>query len=218
MTQQDNSHSPQNQPKTQEKAKPKLVFWVLPLLVFAGLLALFYSRLGSEPNITPEQTLNKKVPAFALANLQDTTQTLTPADLPKKPYILNVWGSWCPSCVVEHPLFVSLAKSGVTLVGINYNDDKDSALRYLEKHGNPFVLNVMDDNGSMAVDLGLTGAPESFVVDAAGNIRQHIVGMVTAENWQNRIKPCLDVLTLAHQQKTDVNTGKFAQQLKKACQ
>jgi cytochrome c biogenesis protein CcmG/thiol:disulfide interchange protein DsbE len=174
--------------------KRRLWLWLIPLLMFAGLAVLLGSRLGEDPEVQVSQMVGKPLPVFSLPNLSDGT-LLTAQNLPNTPYLLNVWGSWCPSCVVEHPMLLEIAAAGVPIVGVNYKDEQADALSYLAKHQNPFVLNVQDQAGSLGLDLGLTGAPESFVVDATGVIRLHVVGIVDADNWQAQIQPCLQTLT-----------------------
>lgn len=185
------------------------LLWLLPLFIFLAFVILLMFRLGKNTQIVPEKILNRPMPAFVLPDLIHPETNLTPADLPKKPYVLNVWGSWCPTCQLEHPLLMQLAKQGqpqgqsqlkqkqpVTLVGINYKDELGDALNYLQQYGNPYVFNIQDYQGELALELGLTGAPESFVIDANGHIRQHIVGAITNQSWQTRVLPCLQALQL----------------------
>ncbi|MEC7118505.1 MAG: DsbE family thiol:disulfide interchange protein [Pseudomonadota bacterium] len=174
--------------------KRRLWLWLIPLLMFIGLAILLGSRLGKDPAIQVSQMLNQPIPSFELPNLSDG-QLLRQTDLPQQPYLLNVWGSWCPSCYVEHPILLDIAAQGVPIVGVNYKDEQADALAYLAKHRNPFVLNVQDEAGSLGLDLGLTGAPETFVVDAAGIVRIHLIGVIDQDNWTTRLKPCLDALT-----------------------
>lgn len=189
--------------EAQKPSKSRLWLWVIPLLMFVGLAALLGSRLGDDPTVQVNTANNKPLPAFSLPDLADGTLR-TPADLPKTSYVLNVWGSWCPSCLVEHPMLKSLAAQGVVLVGVNYKDEPADALTYLAKHGNPFVLNLQDQAGSLGLDLGLTGAPESFIVDQSGQIRLHLVGVIDQDNWQQRLKPCLDALAAGQADKEQV--------------
>lgn len=181
---------------TTPASKRRLWLWLIPLLIFAGLAVLLGSRLGEDPAIQVSQMVGKPLPPFTLPNLTDGTP-LTTQNLPQTPYLLNVWGSWCPSCVVEHPMLLEIAAQGIPIVGVNYKDEQADALSYLAKHQNPFVLNVQDQAGGLGLDLGLTGAPESFVVDATGVIRLHLVGIIDADNWRDRLQPCLQALTQA---------------------
>lgn len=179
---------------TPQPPKRRLWLWLIPLLLFVGLAVLLGSRLGKDPEIQVSQMVGKPLPTFRLPTLSDGT-LLTAQNLPKTPYLLNVWGSWCPSCVVEHPMLLQIAAQGVPIVGVNYKDQQTDALSYLAKHQNPFIVNLQDKAGDLGLDLGLTGAPESFVIDANGVIRLHLVGIVDLDNWQNRLQPCLQALT-----------------------
>jgi cytochrome c biogenesis protein CcmG/thiol:disulfide interchange protein DsbE len=174
-------------------AKPKMLLWLIPLLLFIGMATMLWTRLGVDPTIVPQATTGRALPALQLPSLTDG-RVQTSSNLPPQPFILNVWGSWCPTCAVEHPYLMQLAQHGVVLVGINYKDQPADALSYLAQRGNPFVLNLQDVQGDYGVDLGLTGAPESFVVDQTRHIRLHIIGEINDQVWQTQLKPCLDSL------------------------
>lgn len=173
--------------------KKNQILWLLPFAIFAVLAIVLWTRLGVDPKIVPQATTDQPLPTFSLPSLADG-QLQTTAALPKKPFILNVWGSWCPTCAIEQPYLLKLASQGVTLVGVNYKDQPADALAYLAQRGNPYVLNVQDLQGDLGVDLGVTGAPESFVIDQDHRIRLHILGEVDETVWLKQLKPCLDRL------------------------
>jgi len=175
--------------------KRKQFLWLLPLVIFMGLAAVLWTRLGVDPKIVPQATTDQKLPAFNLPNLADG-QLQTNANLPTKPFILNVWGSWCPTCAIEQPFLLKMQQQGVVLVGVNYKDQPADALAYLAQRGNPFVLNLQDLKGDLGIDLGVTGAPESFVIDQEHRIRMHVLGEIDEEVWRTQLKPCFDRLTL----------------------
>lgn len=191
-----------NQP---EKTTNKKWYLLLPIILLIALCLLFFFLLNNK-SLNKKETsqqndvvikstiINKKVPLFSLSQLDNPNQLLTNANLPKQPYLLNVWATWCPSCMAEHGFFVSLANQGVVIIGNNYNDSRDMAIDFLKNNGNPFLFNLFDDEGSLAVDLGITGAPETYVVDGNGIVRMHIVGIMNAEKWQTNVKPCYDTL------------------------
>lgn len=172
----------------------RMLMFLLPLVIFGLMIAMFVFRLGRPTDVVISTSMNKPLPQMNLPLLSDTSRMMTNGDLPKTPFILNVWGSWCPSCVIEHPFLMTLSAQGVPMVGVNYKDELPNALDYLNKHKDPFVYSVQDLEGKYALDLGLTGAPESFVVDAKGVVYKHIVGVIDENNWQGEIKPCLDAL------------------------
>lgn len=182
-----------NGAKTMNKKQLKLWF-VIPLIVFMGLIVMLYMRLGQPTDIVTNTALERPVPAFELPLLSDTSRIMTNENLPDKPFLMNIWGSWCPTCIIEHPFLMQLEERGVNIVGINYKDEIGDALGYLNRGGDPFSMSIQDLSGQFALDLGLTGAPETFVVDGEGVIRQHIIGEINESNWQSRIAPCLMVL------------------------
>ncbi len=138
---------------------------------------------NTEPSDSTEQADN--------TDQATKTQLITNADLPKEPYLLNVWATWCIACSREHPLLLKLQQQGVNIVGVSYKDDKEYTIKYLKEEGNPYSILIEDEEGNLGVDLGLTGAPESFVIDPKGVIRQHITGEINQDRWKNRIQPCL---------------------------
>lgn len=170
------------------------LWFLIPLIVFVGLIIMLFFRLGKPTEVVTNTALERPVPTFELPLLSDTSRTITDQQMPKKPYLINIWGSWCPTCIVEHPFLLELKKRGVDIVGVNYKDEIGDALNYLNGRGDPYLMSVQDKSGQFALDLGLTGAPETFVVDSKGIIRQHIVGEINEVNWQDRIEPCIKVL------------------------
>ena len=207
-----NNTSNQNANKTINKKQLKIWF-LIPLIVFAGFVVMLYMRLGQPTEIVTNTALERPVPAFELPLLSDTSRIMTNDNLPDQPFLMNIWGSWCPTCIIEHPFLMQLEERGVNLVGVNYKDDIGDALGYLNRGGDPFSMSIQDLSGQFALDLGLTGAPETFVVDGEGVIRQHIIGEINESNWQSRITPCLMVLNEAN--KRDVSPD--PNQVKEAC-
>lgn len=198
-------------PKTMNKKQMKIWF-LIPLLVFLGFMVMLYLRLGKPTEIVTNTALERPVPTFELPLLSDTTRNMTNSNLPKQPFLINIWGSWCPTCIIEHPFLMDLKDRGVNIVGVNYKDEIGNALSYLNQRGDPYSMSIQDLSGQFALDLGLTGAPETFVVDGDGVIRQHIIGEVSEENWQSRIAPCLMLLNNKQGQAPDTKS------LKEVCQ
>ena len=203
----------QSNKNTKRKKSLKLGF-LIPLVIFIGLVAMLYMRLGKPTDIVTNTALERPVPAFELPLLSDTSRIMTNDNLPDEPFLMNIWGSWCPTCIIEHPFLMKLEERGVNLVGVNYKDDIGDALGYLNKGGDPFSMSIQDLSGQFALDLGLTGAPETFVVDGEGIIRQHIIGEVNESNWQSRIAPCLMVLNDANNNGVSLEPSQVAE----ACQ
>ncbi len=199
-------------PKTMKKSQIRIWF-LIPLIVFAGFMVMLYLRLGQPTEIVTNTALERPVPTFELPLLSDTSRIMTNDNLPDQPFLMNIWGSWCPTCIIEHPFLMQLEERGVNLVGVNYKDDIGDALGYLNRGGDPFSMSIQDLSGQFALDLGLTGAPETFVVDGEGIIRQHIVGEINESNWQSRITPCLMLLNEADKN----NVSPDATQVKEMC-
>lgn len=169
----------------------------LPLAFFIALAALLFAgiRLSEtrDPNAIPSPLLGKPAPTFSLPDFRKPGQFISNADLKGKPYLLNVWGSWCPTCRLEHPIVSALAKRGVvTVVGYNWKDDPAEAQRWLDQFGDPYDLIIVDAEGRTAIDWGITAAPESFLVDAEGIVRFKQPGAIDFDVVEKEILPRLE--------------------------
>lgn len=164
-------------------------------LPVAGLLLLgvvFYLGLGRNANELPSPFIGRPAPTFALPTLDDPAVRLTEADLRGRVSLLNVWGTWCPECRTEHPVLMRIAESGVPVYSINWKDDDDLARRWLDRFGDPYVKTGADREGQAAIDWGVYGAPETFVVDAEGIVRFKHIGPITPQVWQEKLQPIID--------------------------
>lgn len=184
---------------TQSRPKRRLLIFI-PLAVTLALMGLFLVALQTgDPQKLPSVLIGKPVPSFALAAVPKdggggpAWPTFSSADLARgQPSIVNVWASWCAPCLVEHPHLMELAQtSGVPIYGINYKDKPDAARRFLGRFGNPFTAVGMDDTGRTAIELGVYGVPETFVIDGAGRIVMRHAGPLTPEIVARDIKPAL---------------------------
>lgn len=165
---------------------------LLPVAVFLGLAALFYRGLSGDPAEVPSVLINKPAPDFVLPPVAALDLPgLQTADLKKgEVTLVNVWASWCVPCRAEHPLLMKLAKrEDLRVVGINYKDDPEDARRFLITLGVPFAALGSDPDGRAAVDWGVYGVPESFLVDGEGVIRLKWIGPLTGEALENDIIP-----------------------------
>ncbi|MGE7992020.1 DsbE family thiol:disulfide interchange protein [Pseudomonas sp. NPDC089554] len=162
---------------------------VLPLAVFLLMALFLYKGLFLKPDELPSAMIGKPFPAFSLPEVQEGGRTLTQADLLGRPALVNVWGTWCPACKVEHPFLNQLAQQGVVIHGINYKDDNAAALKWLAEFHNPYQLGIRDEQGTLGLDLGVYGAPETFLIDAQGVIRYKHVGIVDATVWREQLAP-----------------------------
>jgi cytochrome c biogenesis protein CcmG/thiol:disulfide interchange protein DsbE len=139
----------------------------------------------------PSPLLGKPAPAFDLEDLRDPARRLTLDDLRGRVSLLNVWATWCVACHAEHPFLMELARAGVPIFGVNYKDDRGKAIEWLRRLGDPYAANIFDPEGELALDLGVYGAPETFVLDAQGIIAFKHIGPLTAEVWQDTLEPLL---------------------------
>jgi cytochrome c biogenesis protein CcmG, thiol:disulfide interchange protein DsbE len=172
----------------------------LPLLIFAALAGLFWYALhGGDPSLLPSPLIGKKVPDFTLASVDglsaDGKQVpgFASSDLVTgEPTIVNVFASWCVECQVEHPLLLVLAQQpGIRLYGIDYKDDPVAARRFLGRYGNPYERVGVDRSGRVAIDFGVYGVPETYVVTGDGRIAYRHVGPLTEQAIRDKILPLL---------------------------
>ena len=168
----------------------------LPLAAFFALAALLAAGVWMSRNpdrdVLPSPLIGKPAPEFALPILHEPTRTVRLADLRGQPFLLNVWGSWCVECRVEHPVLTRFAETKrLRVVGYNWKDEPADALRWLEQFGNPFWLVLADVEGRAALDWGIYGAPETFLVDGTGIIRWKHVGALTEDVIADELMPAL---------------------------
>ena len=162
----------------------------LPLGIFLALAVFLAIGLNLNPREVPSPLIGKAAPAFRLAQLQASDQTLGTEDLKGKVWILNVWASWCVACLEEHPILVDFSKQNVLpIYGLNYKDRREDALGWLGKHGNPYTLSMQDVDGRVGIDYGVYGVPETYLIDRNGIIRYKRIGPVTPQILQEKILP-----------------------------
>jgi cytochrome c biogenesis protein CcmG, thiol:disulfide interchange protein DsbE len=166
--------------------------YLIPLGIFAALVALLAIGLGKDPRRVPSPFIGKPAPAFDLPQLQAPDLRLTTDMLNGQPVLLNVWASWCVECRHEHALLMQLAtEKNIPIYGLNYKDARADALRWLEDWGNPYMLTGADTDGRVGIDYGVYGVPETFVMDANGVIRHKHIGALTEKVVQEVILPLL---------------------------
>jgi cytochrome c biogenesis protein CcmG/thiol:disulfide interchange protein DsbE len=178
-------------------AGPKRWPFVVPLLVVAVLVAMFGKRLmdvsdGDDPHLVPTVLLNTPFPEMDLPPLPGRTPGLATAELKGEVSLVNVWGSWCVACLAEHPLLMELRRQQVVPIhGIAWRDEPTASLQWLARHGDPYARIGQDPRSVAAIALGVTGAPETFVVDRAGIIRYKHIGPITPEVWRGTLEPLI---------------------------
>ena len=169
----------------------RIMVW-LPLAVFAVLVGFFFKGLTLDPNEQPSALIGQPVPEFQLTDL-NTGQPLSRELLPPEPFLLNVWASWCITCQVEHPYLTQLSQR-MPVVGLNYKDTETAARNWLQKLGDPYAVQIFDPTGRLGLDLGVAGAPETFLVDGSGVIQARIQGEVNQRVFERQIQPLLETV------------------------
>jgi len=161
-----------------------------PLAIFVLLVGFLAVGLRLDPREVPSPLVGKPAPAFELPVLLQPDKRFVPADMRGKVWLLNVWASWCVSCREEHPLLMELSKKGVLpILGLNYKDKGEDALRWLAQFGDPYQLSVVDADGRIGIDYGVYGVPETYLIDAGGVIRYKQIGPITAAVLEQKILP-----------------------------
>jgi len=168
----------------------------VPVAVFALVAAvLFLGFTLRDPKLLPSALMDKPFPAFDMPLLAGDGRRATRGDLLGEVRLVNVWATWCPTCLAEHAELLRIrAETGLSIIGINYKDDPALAREWLARHGDPYDYNIIDAVGDLGVDLGVYGAPETFLVDATGVIRHKRVGDVNVEVWREEFAPKLAAL------------------------
>mgnify|MGYP000663397034 CR=1 FL=1 len=165
----------------------------VPLALFLVLVLFLLRGLDLDPREMPSALIDQPLPEFRLGAL-GTKRMLSREDVIGEVSLFNVWATWCISCRVEHPYLQQLADQGVPIFGINYKDDAVDAALWLKELGNPYRLNISDTEGFLGLDLGVFGAPETYLVDREGMVRYRHVGVVDERIWQTVLGPLYDQL------------------------
>jgi len=165
----------------------------VPLMVFALIVGFGYAGFKlNDPHILPSALLNKPFPEFSAPVLGEIGRIAGRKELLGSPVLVNVWATWCPTCKAEHDELMRIHSStDLRIVGVNYKDNPAKALRWLADYGNPYEFILQDIDGSLGVELGVYGAPESFLLDASGIIVYKRVGDINPRVWRDEILPIL---------------------------
>lgn len=166
--------------------------FLVPALAFAILVGFFVVGLQRDPGVIPSPLIGKPAPAFTLESLGDPAWKLSPTEFRGKPWVLNVWATWCVGCRQEHETLLAVARENrVPIVGLNWRDDRALALQWLGQLGNPYASVAYDPEGRTAIDWGVYGAPETFLVDAQGTVIWKHTGPLTLDAWRRDFLPRL---------------------------
>lgn len=171
----------------------KRVLLFLPLLAALVIGVVLFAGIGRDPTKLESVLVGKPVPEFSLEDLQNPEAQLDNALFQGQVTLLNVWGTWCPACRDEHDDLMRLAKEkNVAIIGLNYKDNREDALVWLDRLGNPYRKVIYDPKGTLGFDLGVYGAPETFVIDADGVVRYRHVGVVNETVWEQTLLPVVN--------------------------
>lgn len=166
--------------------------YLLPLVAFMVLAAFLLIGLTLNPRQVPSPLIDKPAPVFQLNHLHEPEKIMASGDNLGKVWLLNVWASWCVACRDEHPLLVQLANSGVVpIYGLNYKDERTTAMQWLKRYGDPYTISIVDSDGKVGIDYGVYGVPETYVIDKKGIIRHKQIGPVTVDSLQKTILPLI---------------------------
>jgi cytochrome c biogenesis protein CcmG/thiol:disulfide interchange protein DsbE len=168
----------------------RYLVYAIPIVVFVAIGAVFYRGLGLNPTYIPSPLLGKPAPAYELPTLEDPGKTTGTNDLLGKVSLVNVWATWCVGCRQEHPFLVELARQNIVpIYGVNWRDDRAAALDWLATLGDPYVASAFDTDGRVAIDWGVYGAPETFLVDRDGTVLYKHIAPLNAQVWEREFLP-----------------------------
>lgn len=166
--------------------------YFMPALIFAGLVAFFAVSLRQDPREISSPLIGKTAPAFDLEALADPARRVASSDYAGGAWLLNVWATWCGGCREEHETLLAIAREGrVPMIGLNWRDDRHLAQRWLDQLGDPYDATAFDPEGRTAIDWGVYGAPETFLIGADGRVLHKLVGPMNAEIWRRDFLPLL---------------------------
>ena len=167
----------------------------LPLVLFVVLVGFFARGLFLNPREVPSPFIGRTAPAFTLPLVGDANASFSPADMKGKVWMLNVWAPWCVSCRQEHGFLMQLAQTKVIpIVGLNWKDKDREAVSLLARTGSPYVAVPEDLDGRVGIDYGVTGTPETYLIDQAGIVRLKHIGPISPEVWKDKFEPKLKEL------------------------
>ncbi|HSQ70247.1 MAG TPA: DsbE family thiol:disulfide interchange protein [Steroidobacteraceae bacterium] len=167
--------------------------FIVPFVLFLLMGVFLYVGLQRDPRYVPSPLIGKTAPEFTLPSLQDPAYTVSSKELGGRPWLLNVWGTWCGGCRQEHDVLLQIARQNtVPLVGLNWKDDDSAAKKWLRDLGNPYAVVAVDHEGRTAVDWGVYGAPETFLIGSDGTVLYKHIAPMTMEIWRTEFLPRIE--------------------------
>lgn len=176
------------------RAKRWWLIGLIPLTIFAGVAAVFYVSLGKNPRYIPSPLIGKAAPRFSLPSLYHPAKTIDNASIHGKVVLFNVFASWCVSCTQEAPVLDFLRHNGVTIYGLDYSDTRPAAKAWLKRWGDPYHAVAFDHRGEQALNWGIWGVPETFVIDKKGTIVHKFTGIITPRIAKQKVLPLVKKL------------------------
>lgn len=174
--------------------KIKLILYI-PIILFITLCFFLWRGLSLNPREIPSPLMNKPAPNFVLPELNHPDQNFNSAELRGHVSLLNIFASWCISCRVEHAQLIYLKNQKAVLIyGLDYKDSRDTVLKWLKQSGDPYEKIGFDQTGNTAINLGVYGTPETFIIDKSGIIKYKYIGPITEDVWQNTLQPEVEKL------------------------
>lgn len=159
--------------------------YIIPLLLFIVLAIFFFRGLTIDPKLIPSSLIGQPAPPFSLRTLDKPNLLFSSEQLKGKPYLLNIWASGCEACQAEHAILVKIAKSKkIAVYGLLYKDSATTAEQFLQQMGNPYQKVFLDQDGQVALNFGVYGTPETFLIDAQGIVRQRWIGLLKEEDYE----------------------------------
>lgn len=166
--------------------------YLIPFILFALLILFLWKGLDRDPHHLESALLNKPLPHFVSDDLLNPQEKISEQSLKGKVSLLNVWATWCAACDDEHEFLMQLASQhNIPIYGLNYKDSPEAARQWLHERGNPFVRIISDPQGTLGINLGVYGAPETFILDAQGVVRFRYVGSITPKSWEEKMMPVI---------------------------
>ena len=167
----------------------------VPFVFIILFITLLFQGLWREPIFSTSGLVDHALPDFHLPDLMDPEMFYNKSQITGKISIMNVWATWCSPCAQEHPFLVQLAKSNdIPIYGLNYHDERENAIKWLQEKGNPYHAVLFDPNGQTGIDFGIIGVPETFIIDEHGVIRYRFQGILTEAVWQEKLLPMIESL------------------------
>lgn len=177
--------------------------YLVPIVIFALLAVVLGFGLKLKPSCIPSPLVGKPAPVFDLVKVEAPNQRISTAQLAGKKYMVNVWGTWCVACRQEHEELLHIAQQNVVpIIGIDWKDEMGMAQQWLSQLGNPYAATGFDGDGRVAIDYGVYGAPETFLISEQGVVIYKYVGVMTEEVWQNQFLPRINNVPMTSREDT----------------